>query len=157
MYLREKFIWNLLIGISTIAILYYIYIDYNNYESYNNLWDEYSHEELGTDKALEDKIKNLETKLKKKEDYVFNFKNNPTDLRRIIEIEGMEGYFGISSDDIKVYGYVRNRAIVQYKGTTYKVSLGDTIAGGEIIVLNNKELVFLRDDEETHYSLSRNK
>ena len=69
----------------------------------------------------------------------------------------MEGYFGISSDDIKVYGKVGKRAIVQYKGTTYKVSLGDTIAGGEIIVLNNKKLVFLRDDEETHYSLSRNK
>ena len=98
MNLREKFIWNLLIGISAIAILYYIYIDYNNYESYNNLWNEYSHEELGTDKILEDKIKKLETKIKKKEEYVFKFKNNPTDLRRIIEIEGMEGYFGLPRD-----------------------------------------------------------
>ena len=106
MNLRETFIWNILIGFSSVIILYYIYVDYTNYNKFSSLWDDYSNEELGTDKELEDKIKNLETKLKNKDEYVFKFKNNPTDLRRIIEIEGMEGYFGISSDDIKVYGKV---------------------------------------------------
>ena len=157
MNLREIFIWNVLIGVSVVATFYFIYADYNNYTKYNKSWKEYSNEELGTDKELEDKILALETKLKNKEEYIFKFKNNPTDLRRIIEIEGMESYFGMSSDDIKVYGKVGKRAIVQYKGRTYKVSVGDTIAGGQITILNNKELVFVKDEEEKHYPLSRNK
>tara|TARA_B100001250_G_scaffold54646_1_gene42320 strand:- start:319 stop:792 length:474 start_codon:yes stop_codon:yes gene_type:complete len=155
--LRETFIWNVLIGVGAVTIFYFIYLDYNNYQKYNKRWKEYSNEELGTDKELSNKIIALETKLKDKEEYIFKFKNNPTDLRRIIEIEGMESYFGISSDDIKVYGKVGKRAIIQYKGRTYKVSIGDTIAGGQVTVLNNKELVFVKDDEEKHYSLTRTK
>ena len=155
MNLREIFVWNFLVGFSVVTTFYFIYVDYNNYTKYNTRWEEYSNEELGTDKELSDKIIALETKLKKKEEYIFKYKNNPTDLRRIIEIEGMESYFGISSNDIKVYGKVGDRAIVQYKGRTYKVTQGDTIAGGQIITLNNTELVFFRDDEEVHFSLLR--
>ena len=96
--------------------------------------------------------------MKEKDEYKFTFKeNNPTDLRRIIELEGMESYFGVSSNDIKVFAKVGDRAIVQYNGKPYKVALGDTIAGGKVTVLNNDELVFLRDGEEKHYSLKRKK
>ena len=151
MNLREIFIWNVLVGLSVVTTFYFIYVDYNNYNKYTKKWKEYSNEELGTDNELSNKIMELETKLKQKDEYVFKFKNNPTDLRRIIEIEGMESYFGISSDDIKVYGKVGNRAIVQYKGTTYKVTAGDSIAGGKITILDNEKLVFLKDDEEKHY------
>ena len=155
MNLKETFFWNALVVFSTVTTFYFIYVDYDNYIKYNMRWGEYSNEELGTDKELSDKIMALETKIMNKEDYVFQFKNNPTDLRRIIEIEGMESYFGISSNDIKVYGKVGERAIIQYKGRTYKVTVGDTIAGGKITILDNKELVFLRDDEETHYTFNK--
>jgi|TARA_B100002051_G_C16653311_1_gene595117 hypothetical protein len=156
--LRETFVWNLLIGASALTILYYLYLEYNNYNEYNIAWNDYSKEESGTDKELLSKINDLETKLKQKDEYKFTFKeNNPTDLRRIIELEGMESYFGVSSNDIKVFAKVGNRAIVQYNGKPYKVALGDTIAGGKITILNDDELVFLRDGEEKRYSLKRKK
>jgi len=158
MNLRETFLWNILIGATTLTIIYFLYLEYNNYQEYNIAWSDYSKEESGTDKELLSKINDLETKLKNKDEYKFTFKkNNPTDLRRIIEIEGMESYFGISSNDIKVFAKVGNRAIVQYNGKPYKVSVGDTIAGGKVTILNNDELVFVRDGEEKHYSLKRNK
>jgi len=156
--LRETFIWNILIGASVITIIYFLYIEYNNYNEYTIAWNDYSKEESGTDKELLNKINDLETKLKNKDEYKFAFKkNNPTDLRRIIELEGMESYFGISSNDIKVFAKVGNRAIVQYNGKPHKVAVGDTIAGGKITVLNNDELIFVRDGEEQHYSLKRKK
>ena len=158
MNLRETFIWNILIGASVITIIYFLYIEYNNYNEYTIAWNDYSKEESGTDKELLSKINDLETKLKSKDEYKFAFKkNNPTDLRRIIELEGMESYFGISSNDIKVFAKVGNRAIVQYNGKPHKVAVGDTIAGGKITVLNNDELVFVRDGEETRYPLKRKK
>ena len=154
-YMRRMYVRMPLTPFKATFSLYFIYVDYNNYNKYNKKWKEYSNEELGTDKELSDKIMALETKLKQKDEYVFKFKNNPTDLRRIIEIEGMESYFGISSDDIKVFGKVGNRAMVQYKGMTYKVTEGDSIAGGRITVLDNEKLIFLKDDEEKRYSFSR--
>ena len=158
MNLREAFIWNVLIAASTIAVIYFIYIEYNNYQEYSLVWNDYAKEESGTDKELLSKINDLETKLRKKDEYKFTFKkNNPTDLRRIIELEGMESYFGVSSNDIKVFAKVGNRAIVQYNGKPYKVAVGDTIAGGKVTILNNDELVFVRDGEEKHYSLKRKK
>ena len=158
MNLRETFVWNLLIGASALTILYYLYLEYNNYNEYNIAWNDYSKEESGTDKELLSKINDLETKLKQKDEYKFTFKeNNPTDLRRIIELEGMESYFGVSSNDIKVFAKVGDRAIIQYAGKPHKVALGDTIAGGQITILNNDELVFERDGIEQRFSLSRKK
>ena len=156
MNLRETFLWNILIGASVLTIIYFLYIEYNNYEEYNIAWEEYSKEESGTDKELLSKINDLETKLRKKDDYKFTFKkNNPTDLRRIIELEGMEGYVGMGSNEIQVYAKVGKRAVILYHGKTFKVAVGDTIAGGKITELNNEALVFVRDGEEKHYSLRR--
>ncbi len=158
MNLRETFIWNILVGAATLTIIYFLYLEYNNYKEYTTVWKDYAKEESGTDKELLNKINELEAKLKEKDEFEFTFKiNNPTDLRRIIELEGMESFYGISSNDIKVFAKVGNRAIVQYNGKPYKVAVGDTIAGGKITVLNNDELVFVRDGEEKHYSLKRRK
>ena len=158
MNLRETFIWNVLVGAAALTIIYFLYLEYNNYKEYTTVWNDYVKEESGTDKELLNKINELETKLKEKDEFEFTFKvNNPTDLRRIIEIEGMESFYGISSNDIKVFAKVGNRAIVQYNGKPYKVAVGDTIAGGKITILNNDELVFVRDGEEKHYSLKRRK
>ena len=158
MNLRETFFWNILIAVSALTIIYFLYLEYNNYNEYNIVWKDYAKEESGTDKELLDQINDLEAKLKSKDEYTFTFKkNNPTDLRRIIELEGMESYFGVSSNDIKVFAKVGNRAIIQYNGKPYKVTIGDTIAGGKITVLNNDELVFVKDGEEKHYSFKRKK
>ena len=69
----------------------------------------------------------------------------------------MENYFGINSNDIQVYGIVAGRAMVGWENKTYKVAVGDTIAGGKITILNNQELVFVRNGEEIHYPLGRKK
>ena len=156
MNLRETFIWNVLIGVCSITILYYFYLEYNTYNKYTSVWNEYSKEETGTDKDLLSKINDLETKLKEKDEYKFAFKkNNPTDIRRIIELEGMESYFGVETNEIKVFGKVGNRALVQYNNKPYKLSVGDTIGGGQITVLNDNELIFVKDGEEKKYSLKR--
>ena len=157
MNLRETFIWNALVGASVVFILYFGYLNYSNYQKYNKQWIEYSKEELGTDNELSNKIMALEAKLNQKEEYAFQFKNNPTDLRRIIQIEGMESYFGISSNDIKVLGRLGDRPIIQYKGKSYtNLTVGDTIAGGKIVNMTSKELTFVRGDEEILYPLRGN-
>ena len=158
MNLRETFLWNILIGVATLTIIYFLYLEYQSYKEYTIAWNEYSKQQKGTDDELLSKIESLEQKLKEKSENKFTFKKeNPTDLKRIIELEGMENYFGVSSKDIKVFAKVGDRAIVQYAGKPHKVAQGDTIAGGKIIVLNDKELIFERDGVEQSFSLSRKK
>ena len=59
MNLRETFIWNILIGASVLTIIYFLYLEYNNYDEYNIAWDEYSKEETGTDQELLNQINDL--------------------------------------------------------------------------------------------------
>ena len=121
------------------------------------VWNEYSKEESGTDKELLSKINDLETKLKIKDENEITFKkNNPTDLSRIIEIEGIEGNVGRNSDDIRVFGNVGLRVAIGYMGKNYKVSVGDSIAGGKVTMINALELVFInKDGEEKHYLIPK--
>ena len=156
MNLKETFIWNVITGLSVLTIIYFLYLEYNNYKEYNIVRNEFEKQETGTDKELLEKIKDLESKMEEKAQNKFIFKqDDPTDLTRIIKIEGMENYYNVSANEIKVFAKVGNRAIVQYNGKTHKIALGDTIGGGKITVLNNDELIFVKDGKEQSFSFKR--
>ena len=160
MNLRETFIWNVLVGAAALTIIYFLYLEYNNYKEYTTVWNTFEKQEQGTDKELLTQIKDLESKMGQKAENKFKFKKNmdPTDLRRVIEIEGQESYFGMAGNSIKVFGKVGDRAIVQYNGKPHKVAVGDTLSGGKIISISNEELIFIKQDgEEERHSFKRKK
>ena len=107
MNLRQTLLWKILLGASCISIVYYSYILYGYYDRNQSSWKDYSNEKAEMEKNEFDNespffkmIEDLEKKLQDKSANVFTFANNPADLRRIIEIEGMELYYGVGTNDI---------------------------------------------------------
>ena len=158
MNLRTTFLWNILIGACGLVSLFMLYKLFNLQMDVNKFWDRYESAEVGTDKELESKIQELEQKLEVRDQFKFKMVNNPTNLSRVIEIEGLESFFGIGSGRINVNGILSSndtyKALIQFKNKTYYVQKGDTLAGGRIDSITQTNLVFVKDGEEFIYDLS---
>jgi len=134
--------------------LYGLQVDLNEY------WNRFESTEIGTDEDLETKIQELESTLALRDQFKFKMENNPTNLSRVIEIEGLESFFGIGSGRINVKGILsskdRYRALIQFKNQTLYVVEGDTVAGGKINSISQTNLIFTKDGEKFVYDLSIN-
>ena len=153
MDLKATYIWKLLAAISTLIILYFLYIDINQVIAHNELLKKLTSQEIGTDLALQNKISNLEKALTEKDNYLFELENNPTNLSRIIHIEGLESFFGVSSKDIILKGIAGRKALIMYQNNHYSLSINDTISGGEIVSIDEKSIEFKKDGIIVIYSV----
>ena len=161
MNLRLTFFWNALIGISVILILYVSYKYYGIYSENQDNWKKYNSEEFGTDTALENIINEMETNFLDRSKFKFKMKkDNPTDLSRVIKIDGMENFYGLGTRGIRVAG-IRTinhsssyKALVQFKENFRWVVEGDTIGGGKITLIDRTNLRFIKDGDEYLYDLS---
>jgi uncharacterized protein YbcI len=156
MDLKSTYIWKTLLGLSGIIFLYFIYIDISQLLEYNELLDKLNSEEIGTDIALQNKISNLENTLADKEKFVFDLENNPTNLSRIIHIDGLESFFGISSKDIVLKGIAGTKALIMYQNNHISLSVNDTISGGKIISIDDESIEFKKDGSITKYTVGNN-
>ena len=161
MNLRTIFIWNIILGASALISLFIFYKMYNLQVDVNEYWRKFDSEEIGTDKILQSKVNELESKLGIRDDFKFKMVNNPTNLSRVIEIAGLESFFGIGSGQIDVKGILtskgKNKALIQFKNSTYYLEEGDTVAGGKIKSITETDLIFSKDDEDTIFTLNKNK
>ena len=153
MDLKATYIWKLLTAISILFIVYFLYIDINQVIEHNELLEKLNSQEIGTDLALQNKISNLENTLAKKDDYLFELEDNPTNLSRIIHIEGLEAFFGISSKDIVLKGIAGSKALIMYQNNHYSLTVNDTISGGEIVSIDEKSIEFKKDGIIIIYSV----
>lgn len=161
MNLRTIFIWNIILGASALIALVMFYTLYNIQVDLNESWRDFNSAEVGTDKDLQTKINELENKLVTRDNFKFKMLNNPTNLSRVIEIEGLESQFGIGSGQINVKGILTSKshfkALIQFKNSTYYLEKGDTIAGGKIKSISESNLVFSKNGDEIIYNLNNNK
>ena len=153
MDIKATYIWKLLTAISILIIVYFVYIDINQVIDHNDLLEKFNSQEIGTDLALQNKISDLEKALAEKEIYLFELENNPTNLSRIIHIEGLESFFGISSKDIILKGIAGSKALIMYQNNHYSLSINDTISGGEIVSIDEKSIEFEKDGIIVIYSV----
>ena len=153
MDLKSTYIWKLLAAVSMLMIVYFIYIDINQVINHNNLLEKLNSQEIGTDSTLQNKISDLEKALAEKENYLFELENNPTNLSRIIHIEGLESFFGISSKDIILKGIAGSKALIMYQNNHYSLVVNDTISGGEIVSIDEKSIEFEKDGIIVIYSV----
>jgi len=153
MDIKATYIWKLLTAISILIIVYFVYIDINQVIDHNDLLEKFNSQEIGTDLALQNKISDLEKALAEKENYLFELENNPTNLSRIIHIEGLESFFGISSKDIILKGIAGNKALIMYQNNHYSLVVNDTISGGEIVSIDEKSIEFEKDGIIVIYSV----
>jgi len=152
MDLRQTFFWNVLMVLSVVTILYSGYQIWIANKTKNALWETYNTEQIGTDDVLQSKVTKLEKDLTQRKESVFRLKEDPTILTNVIPIgDGYSFYRGSSA--LRVEGLITSnrakapKAVLNYRSISYVASIGDSIAGGVIVSINQNEIKFLKDGE----------
>tara|TARA_B100000029_G_scaffold11275_1_gene12083 strand:- start:1507 stop:1989 length:483 start_codon:yes stop_codon:yes gene_type:complete len=154
---KENMIWQLSVAISALIIVVFAYQLYTMHTTNKKLWIQFEKEEVGTDKNLQDKVMKLEKNLMDRNMFKFKMKKNPGDLANVIDFEGIAGNnYGNRHFDLELVFNSKRKGLfasVMHKNISYRVFKGDTIAGGKILSISEKEkkLVFEKDGEIFEY------
>ena len=150
-------LWNITIIISLFIILMLIYNNYQTYQTTVELWEDFDNQEIGTDKILQDKVKKIENDFMKRENYKFVIDESPTELSNVIAFDGFDPRFAGSSKYIYVTAIItspatnEHKAIVRYRDLEYTVEIGDSIAGGVISSILEKEVEFTKNGKSYNF------
>lgn len=149
MNLRTKFFWYSLLIIGLITIPYFGWELYKIYEEKSELWATYDNEATGTDKILSEKVREMEAGFQAQQDYKFKISDIPTDLTKVIALDGLDfsGY-GVSSVRFSAgIAASKNYAIGHYHDQIYHITAGDSIAGGVVTSVTATQVTFERDGD----------
>ena len=150
-------LWNITIIISLFIILMLIYNNFRTYQTTVELWEDFDNQEIGTDKILQDKVKKIENDFMKRENYKFVIDESPTELSNVIAFDGFDPRFAGSSKYIYVTAIItspatnEHKAIVRYRDLEYTVVIGDSIAGGVISSILEKEVEFTKNGKSYNF------
>ena len=158
MNLKDKFIWNLAIGISSLAIIWSIWNLYILNTDTTKLYNKFlsDSKNIGTDDNLESKVLELETNYKFRDNMQFKISSDPADLNRVVAVggNGSKRKKTLYANGIINRGNGRLTALMNFKDNTYNVDQGDSIAGGLITKITTTEVVFNKNNKEYIFSLS---
>ena len=156
---RTIFIWNGILIVSALVIIFYAYKIYNINEQKNHLWNTYLSDQVGTDERLQKKVNDLEKTYKDRKQFKFRMKKNPVDLSNVINFEGFDFNFGGSSfKAIKLLHITQTEnsiplATVKFKNNYHNLFEGDTLGGGKVILVTKTEMKYEKDDEIYSFSV----
>ena len=143
MNLREKFIWNILVGFAFLSVAWFGWGLYNNNSTTNKLYNKFKNEQVGTDQTLQDKVNSLESVYKYRNQNNFKVSNNPFEVTRVLSGSSGAGNKGqIYTTGIFKLDNGQYKAAVNYKGKTYTVIEGDLLEGGKIIEVNKDAVIW---------------
>mgnify|MGYP001258366597 CR=1 FL=1 len=150
MNLREKFIWNVLVGFASISIIWFVWNLYNLNSDTNKLLSNYKNEQVGTDEKLQNKVNELQNIYSFREAVKFKVSENPFDLSRVIS--------GGGKSKLWVSGIINrpdgsNMAIINYKNDSFNVLVGQSVAGGTIEEITPTQVTFKKDDRLFYFNL----
>ena len=159
MNLRDKFLWNGVIILSLIAIIWTSWELYMVNVLSKELLSNYNHEEVGTDEELEKKVLELENIYLKRDAMKFTMSDNPVNLNKVISLEGSSN--SKRRKNLWVSGIINRgddspMALINFKDQTYNVTKGDSIAGGVIVDISNTEVIFRKNSKLYTYNLGIN-
>jgi len=143
---RSQFLWNVLVGVAVLVLLVTGYRFNNVREQVTRYGHMTEKSQLGTDQELDSLITYLENNLLKRESYHFSLRNEPMLLSNVILLSD-ELAAGRQRDIIRVSAIVGGSkaiALVQYHGQTYRLMVGDTLAGGKVIDIKPEAMVLYK-------------
>ena len=148
MNLRNKFIWNILIALSFLSLIWFGWSLYNINYNANKLYDTFISEQVGTDDTLENKVNELEKIYALRKNMEFKTNYNPFDLSRAVSADGFGG--GGKKGQMWVTGNMTTGkgilAFITYKGKRFTVAKGDSIAGGIITDITDDAVTFEKNN-----------
>jgi len=137
--------------LSAITILYSGYQIWTANEHKNELWNTYNTEQIGTDEILQLKVSQLEKDLTVRKESEFKLNDDPTNLANVIPIgDGYSFFRGSSALRVETYFISSNgspRVVLNHRSVNHIASVGDSVAGGFIMAINENEIQFMKDGE----------
>tara|TARA_Y100000588_G_C14018180_1_gene823011 strand:+ start:345 stop:857 length:513 start_codon:yes stop_codon:yes gene_type:complete len=150
-------LWNITIIISVVITMVLLYNNYQSHQTTVELWEEFENQEIGTDKILQNKVQKIENDFMKRENYKFVIDESPTELSNVIAFDGFDPRFAGSSKYIYVTAIItspsnnKHKAIVKFRDMEYTVETGDSIAGGLIASISEKEVEFNKNGKSYNF------
>ncbi len=155
---RENLLWQVILVIAFISIIYNAFFSYQLYEESASLWNNYNNEEIGTDRRLQEKVQKLEASLQNKKDFIFKMKKNPSDLSSVIDFEGIDA---IGNRHFKIETIYYSGKEKQFKAfvtaqvsgqpISYNIAKDDSVASGLIKEITHDKIIFEKEDEIFEY------
>ncbi len=156
---RSRTIWYLLIFLTVLSLIVTVVVAYPIQRDWRNARIRANEERFGTDQDLEDVIEFLEQRLDQRNRYQFALEAEPMHLTNVIYLYGGSGmaYRMRNKDKLRVTAIIdgkQQQALIQYDKQNYRVVVGDSVGGGEVVWIDAEEVVIVKGDKEMHYQLS---
>jgi len=115
--------------------------------------------QFGTDEELEKVIEFLETRLLNRSQYQFALDEEPMRLTNVLYLTDAYGrpMRYRKTGKLRVTAIIdgsTQRAIVNYRDRNFVVTVGDSVAKGEVVWIDAEEVVIISENKEIHYRVS---
>jgi len=154
---RENLLWQIVLIVGLLAILFNGYELYNMNNDVMQLWENFEKEEIGTDRKLTNMVERLEINLEERLNSTFEIEpdKNPSNLETVYKFGDRES-IGNRHFKVELCGKLPNGGKVYCKITLpnedrmLKVFVGDTVADGTIKSIDRKKskVVFVKNGKE---------
>ncbi|NQV38448.1 MAG: hypothetical protein HQ509_10650 [Candidatus Marinimicrobia bacterium] len=157
---RNQTIWTLLVVLALLFIILNGFKLYPIQKKFRRIESRAQNVQIGTDKELENTIEYLEARLEDRNKYIFDLKNEPLNLQNVLYLYDAQGRRLKYKDTKKLRitavftGGTKPHALINYRDMNYTVAMGDSIADGEIVWIDEEEVVLSKDNKEIHYPVT---
>ena len=153
---RQNTIWVLLILFSLVSIIAASIKILPVNKEWSKAKDRSKNVQFGTDKELEKVIEYLEIRIKDRDDYQFTLEEEPMRLTNVLYLTDSQGrsirYRNRGKLRVThIIDGIQKYAGINYKDKNYTVVIGDSIAGGRVVLIDPTEIVITKQDKEFHY------
>ena len=153
---RQNTIWVLLILFSLVSIIAASIKILPANKEWSKAKDRAINVQFGTDKELEKVIEYLEIRIKDRDDYQFTLEEEPMRLTNVLYLTDSQGrsirYRNRGKLRVThIIDGIQKYAGINYKDKNYTVVIGDSIAGGRVVLIDPTEIVITKQDKEFHY------
>ena len=161
MNLRQKFIWNIVLAISSIVLIWHSYYQFYEHLDIRNAYRRFNAEEVGTDKELQKMILDLEENLSSRQNMKFRLKENPLELTKVIRLDGsntaLTGQKGIDCKAAWSNGDGTFSSLCHDRTGGLTVTVGDSIGGGIVTNITKDKVLIYKDEAELMFEFGLDK
>jgi len=144
MNLRDKFIWNVLIGLAFLAIGWYGWELFNNNSRMKKLEVNYKEKEKEEESEVLAQVTELEEKYKSRSNKFIN-NENPFDLTRALLGGSESGGSKKLLCNSTTFVNGKYKASIKYKGSNLIAVEGEEYEWGKILEVNEYEVIYIKN------------
>lgn len=156
---RDRTVWVILLILSMLSVGIMAFKVYPLNKKWTSAKERAEQIQFGTDEELEQVIEFLETRLLNRNEYQFTLTEEPMRLTNVLYLTDAYGRAirYQKSGKLRVTAIIdgnTQRAIVNYRDKNFVVTVGDSVANGEVVWIDSEEVVIISDNKEIHYQVS---